>query len=178
MARAIPRTARPVKSIARSRQPDEACWPMRSHAPTPARVAAFRRCANIDVRNACANTEGCAWNKRSPEVIEKSAVTYEDKLRAYHGCMPVDELKGLRRAWESIRARDPRKSAVQYPEALAKHSAVVAIRNLLEKGNGYTREQFEELLVDVQTYIELRADDEDQPKIERYYDYFKHVYGV
>jgi len=86
------------------------CWPFRSAIQSDKSVSEFRRCNNIAVADVCSNTETCAWKEQSTN-YSTSPQTYEEKLEAFHGCMPTSQMRGFNRWREQNRRKIPSKSA-------------------------------------------------------------------
>ena len=94
-------------------KPIPPCWPFRSSIPSERDIATFEMCNNIADASVCQNTKQCTWKRRKEFLTneERNPRTYKDKLSAFHGCMPTEQLPFVRRLIANMQPKNRDKSA-------------------------------------------------------------------
>lgn len=100
-----------------NRTPSQAvppCWPFIKSIPSERDILTFEMCNNIADADTCKNTKRCTWKRRKEFLTheERNPRTYKDKLTAFHGCMPTEQLPFARRLIANMQPKNSAKGAV------------------------------------------------------------------
>ena len=182
------------------------CWPLRATrdggTATEREVSKFRQCNNIADASACVNTDGCTWKKRNAARAMQHPSSYDEKLDAFDGCMPREQLPFWSRQWEKLRRRDASKSASVLVEQGGKESfyfkrqrSIDSLRKMIELSQGerqyLSKEDVEGHVKIIRNYLNARENgqvgyDPDQTKTAYHlnkllaskYREFENVWGL
>ena len=193
----------PRESNLTQTKPIPPCWPFRSSIPSERDIATFEMCNNIADASVCRHTKKCTWKRRKEFLTheERNPRTYSEKLNAFHGCIPTEQLPLVRRIIANMQPKRSDKSAKAIEQiggkALTEYTfkrgiAIKSLQSLNDFAEGRRKgllrseiEQNRQILqeaVDDQWLIDsaevARSEDaiSDHEKLKRYFERFEDWY--